>query len=104
MHAEDHQRRNLNCALKWWRELQAQGYDPMLFDTNTQGGYHIWVLFEKAVPTVDVYAMVKSIAETWEENGLDEEPETFPKKVKACLLYTSPSPRDQRGSRMPSSA
>ena len=23
---------------------------------------------------------------------------------KACLLYTSPSPRDQRGSRMPSSA
>ena len=29
------------------------------------------------------------------------------KKIKAqltCLLYTSPSPRDQRGSRMPSSA
>ena len=25
-------------------------------------------------------------------------------KVKICLLYTSPSPRDQRGSRMPSSA
>ena len=25
-------------------------------------------------------------------------------KAGACLLYTSPSPRDQRGSRMPSSA
>ena len=25
-------------------------------------------------------------------------------EVRACLLYTSPSPRDQRGSRMPSSA
>ena len=25
-------------------------------------------------------------------------------KMKSCLLYTSPSPRDQRGSRMPSSA
>ena len=25
-------------------------------------------------------------------------------KHKGCLLYTSPSPRDQRGSRMPSSA
>ena len=25
-------------------------------------------------------------------------------KGKTCLLYTSPSPRDQRGSRMPSSA
>ena len=26
------------------------------------------------------------------------------KARRACLLYTSPSPRDQRGSRMPSSA
>ena len=25
-------------------------------------------------------------------------------EVASCLLYTSPSPRDQRGSRMPSSA
>ena len=25
-------------------------------------------------------------------------------QLQACLLYTSPSPRDQRGSRMPSSA
>ena len=25
-------------------------------------------------------------------------------QAKGCLLYTSPSPRDQRGSRMPSSA
>ena len=25
-------------------------------------------------------------------------------QVSTCLLYTSPSPRDQRGSRMPSSA
>ena len=24
--------------------------------------------------------------------------------IETCLLYTSPSPRDQRGSRMPSSA
>ena len=27
-----------------------------------------------------------------------------PKLTYVCLLYTSPSPRDQRGSRMPSSA
>ena len=26
------------------------------------------------------------------------------KQAGTCLLYTSPSPRDQRGSRMPSSA
>ena len=28
----------------------------------------------------------------------------FVDTYKSCLLYTSPSPRDQRGSRMPSSA
>ena len=30
--------------------------------------------------------------------------DTVKKQSKVCLLYTSPSPRDQRGSRMPSSA
>ena len=34
---------------------------------------------------------------------LSKETETT-KKLYGCLLYTSPSPRDQRGSRMPSSA
>ena len=29
---------------------------------------------------------------------------TLPAAFMFCLLYTSPSPRDQRGSRMPSSA
>ena len=29
---------------------------------------------------------------------------SFLDKIRSCLLYTSPSPRDQRGSRMPSSA
>ena len=32
-----------------------------------------------------------------EIRGIDED-------LNSCLLYTSPSPRDQRGSRMPSSA
>ena len=38
---------------------------------------------------------------------LDERDHIFRKcikRIRACLLYTSPSPRDQRGSRMPSSA
>ena len=33
---------------------------------------------------------------------MDNEKEGFP--ITACLLYTSPSPRDKRQSRMPSSA
>ena len=30
--------------------------------------------------------------------------DTYLRDLLTCLLYTSPSPRDQRGSRMPSSA
>ena len=33
-----------------------------------------------------------------------EKEKSFYPLPRACLLYTSPSPRDQRGSRMPSSA
>ena len=39
--------------------------------------------------------LADSIKAAWEENG---------KLCSACLLYTSPSPRDNRTSRMPSSA
>ena len=42
----------------------------------------------KSVPVFKKYGALR-LVETW---GND------------CLLYTSPSPRDQRGSRMPSSA
>ena len=41
------------------------------------------------------------------ELGLDEcvvKKQVYLKCKRGCLLYTSPSPRDQRGSRMPSSA
>lgn len=80
--AEDHARRNLNGAVAWWKELQTRGYDPLLFDTNGQGGYHLWVLFAEPAPAIDVFAMVKEMAEGWSANSLSEEPETFPKQPK----------------------
>ena len=40
------------------------------------------------------YSLLDRVTSRWKSTGL----------WKACLLYTSPSPRDQRGSRMPSSA
>ena len=49
-------------------------------------------------------------AEKWRQPKLSDVTVLLPKRTsleqlaEACLLYTSPSPRDQRGSRMPSSA
>ena len=39
-------------------------------------------------------------------HGTSGHMEAFTRNIRShvCLLYTSPSPRDQRGSRMPSSA
>ena len=41
---------------------------------------------------------------TNKSSNIMEDLETLRLLAKFCLLYTSPSPRDQRGSRMPSSA
>ena len=38
------------------------------------------------------------------ETAIEEAQARFVQLREICLLYTSPSPRDQRGSRMPSSA
>ena len=80
--AEDHARRNLNGALAWCEKFRADGYDPMLFNSNGYGGFHIWVLLAEPTPTEAVFAYLKSLVSTWEATGLDEEPETFPKRVK----------------------
>ena len=39
-----------------------------------------------------------------EKENFEKKMTDFCQSIQACLLYTSPSPRDQRGSRMPSSA
>ena len=56
-----------------------------------------------------VMDMNESIRRTLRENdnAVKSEAKTIPEQMQQytiCLLYTSPSPRDQRGSRMPSSA
>ena len=44
------------------------------------------------------------VSETQGRNGLPFAWTVVAMRAYDCLLYTSPSPRDQRGSRMPSSA
>ena len=80
--AEDHARRNLVASIKWWKMLQKQGYDPLLFNSNGAGGFHLWILFAEPAPTKDVYAFAKSIVANWQSDNLDEEPETFPKRFR----------------------
>lgn len=80
--AEDAQRRNFAAASGWWEALQAKGYDPLLFDSNGEGGYHLWVLFAEPAPMKSVHAFAQAITADWETRNLDVAPETFPKSER----------------------
>ena len=64
---------------------------------------------EDSTPAVESRSQAElSFSETRKTlENVDREPERLPtadSEPHTCLLYTSPSPRDQRGTRMPSSA
>ena len=69
------------------RNKHRYGYRRVLLDLRNQG----WVVNHKLV-----YKLMRAM-------GLKAKIRQRRPYI-SCLLYTSPSPRDQRGSRMPSSA
>ena len=56
----------------------------------------------------EVYSITNAVKEAGIQQIHPEKMEAFAdhlvEKLKSCLLYTSPSPRDRQKSRMPSSA
>ena len=88
----------------WWNKKQG------IIKVVTGGGKTFFAIhcikeYIKAFPEKDILIVVPSIAlldqwnEALSENNLNQEI-----VLNGCLLYTSPSPRDISGSRMPSSA
>ena len=76
-----------------------------------EGWKHAILIIGAIVVMLPFYMMVSMSLKSQQEiqsisGGLigAQETQTFPVCVKTCLLYTSPSPRDISGSRMPSSA
>ena len=63
------------------------------------------VTVQVGVPVIDIPGCVEAHIDN--KKGTNDklvEDDSDGARVFCCLLYTSPSPRDQRGSRMPSSA
>ena len=78
-----------------------------------RAGYRVAVCEQLEKPSKEKKIVKRGVTDvvtpgvTIHENILDHKKNNYLTAVHmnhACLLYTSPSPRDQRGSRMPSSA
>jgi hypothetical protein len=69
---------NFVAANAWREKLAELGFDPLLFDSNGRGGFHLWCLFSEPMATKDVHDFAKRLVGDYETRGLDVMPEVFP--------------------------
>lgn len=75
-------RRNRKAAIALYCRVKQLGFQALLISSNGRGGYHLFVLFDKPVPSETAYRFGRWLVHNWEDLGFDEEPETFPKQPK----------------------
>ena len=98
---------NAGCVLAKANEAEKKGSDLIVFPEMFLSGYQPLDLVNKWSFLENIFFQVQNIAEKTINLNiriLIGAPWRLDNKTYNCLLYTSPSPRDQRGSRMPSSA
>ena len=81
-----------------WK-LQKEGYQ-----VHCLRGNHEQMLLDEVASKNVWYKGEHATLQSFNANSNKDIPKAYIEWMEACLLYTSPSPRDQRGSRMPSSA
>jgi hypothetical protein len=69
---------NFAAAQGWHRTLVDMGFDPLLVDSNGQGGFHLWVLFAEPLGSRSVNDFTKRLVADYLKRGLDQSPEIFP--------------------------
>jgi hypothetical protein len=72
---------NLAAALAWHDRLVEMGWDPLLMDSNGNGGYHLLMMVTEPVPTSDFFAFGAELICNWPNLGLAKEPETYPRQA-----------------------
>jgi hypothetical protein len=71
---------NFAAAMEWAAKLRELGMDPIVFDSNGVGGYHIWTLLDREYRLEDTYNFADEMRSNWDELGLPRKPEIFPPK------------------------
>jgi hypothetical protein len=75
---------NFTAAMEWSAKLRELGMDPIVFDSNGVGGYHIWTLLDREYPLEDTYNFADDLRSNWDELGLPRKPEIFPPKPQVA--------------------
>ncbi len=69
---------NFVAARHWFQALLAQGFDPILMDSNGCGGFHLLTLFAVPLTTRSVHEFGTRLVSDFALRGLDQRPEIFP--------------------------
>jgi hypothetical protein len=69
---------NFVAARHWHQRLVQLGFDPLLMDSNGQGGFHLLVYFANPMSTQTVHQFGKELVADYSIRGLDVAPEVFP--------------------------
>ncbi len=69
---------NFVAARHWYARLKEMGFDPLLFDSNGNGGYHLMAFFSKPMDTKSVRAFCDRLVSDFDRLGLDAPPDLFP--------------------------
>ncbi len=73
---------NRASGIDWHDRLVERGFDPILFDSNGAGGFHLLLVFAEPVPSADAHALGLALTADWERRGLARAPELFPRQAK----------------------
>ena len=84
--------------------FNVSAYDNGLLDLVSVVGDTIYVCFSDGITGYELWAHDTSNHSTWQVADINSGSGDSNPGSNGCLLYTSPSPRDKRQSRMPSSA
>lgn len=68
------------AAQAWNQRLQVLGFNPLLLDSNGNGGFHLFAFFEEPIVSRRAYDFVRWLVNDFATYGLTSAPETFPKQ------------------------
>ena len=94
--------RKKNTLINFLKKNQKQNKSYIVDETTKDSKKAI--LHYTTLKELDNYSLLEISLETGRHHQIRVQLSNIGCSIKGCLLYTSPSPRDQRGSRMPSSA